>query len=439
MFFIARWYHAAKPIGVKLTWCQATPQVARAHKKWRSIKRGTLLVRGDSLRTPGRLTLAVPHQSTIRLDAHSVVRITRADTQDDKTLIALNLVQGRCWVDAVPGCEVTVTTKRGSARGNGSTMEVTAAPNSCHAAAWRGSVWCATPHTRPAAIHEGTEVSFSGDRLYSQSIETPDGFDLWNLNLTADAATRGSIASAGSPSRPLAEASTSYRRGRPRRATQSDPTSTVTDVQVPLETPAAPSAPVAMVPPPSGSTPPVPPSPPEVNQPGTPPGNPNTNPPPGNPNGNPPPGNPNGLVVGIVRIDMYPTSCVVWGYIYNDSPENTDMQPSFKLRDAEGYLCQPSHTQNGCDPYTISRHSMLYFWPGFTWEPPRGQNPLDMQTEVTKKLENFTVRVAGQRFTLPAVDNVTSDGPMNSLHGRLPDRIKSLLGSFPDNGIRGLN
>lgn len=140
-----------------------------------------------------------------------------------------------------------------------------------------------------------------------------------------------------------------------------------------------------------------------------------------------------GLVVGIVRVQKYPRSCVIWGYIYNSTGAKIDMNVDFKLRDAQGDLCQKATTQFQGQDCTVHDDKMLYFWPAFTWESapdaaPEGYS--NAQSEV--ELGNFEVSVAGRRFVLNAEDNITNLGALNALDAGLQRRIRTLLGSFPD-------
>lgn len=140
------------------------------------------------------------------------------------------------------------------------------------------------------------------------------------------------------------------------------------------------------------------------------------------------------LVVGIVRVQRYPKSCVLWGYIYNATGAKIDMDVAFRLRDAQGDLCQKAMTQFQGQEWTIHDDQMLYFWPAFTWNSLADGAPEGYANgRKAAEMGALEVSVAGRRFVLTVDDDTTSLGPLRTLEAGLEHRIRMQLGSFPDN------
>lgn len=141
-----------------------------------------------------------------------------------------------------------------------------------------------------------------------------------------------------------------------------------------------------------------------------------------------------GFVVGIVRVQRYQTSCVIWGFIYNQSGVKQDLDLMFKLRDADGDLCQKSASQRGSDDWTLHHDSMLYFWPAFSWMTGGEYAPEGYSNSrpLTKALGAMEITVAGQSYRLPVTDGITNLGLLTSLDPILLARVRAQLGDFPD-------
>ncbi|NDD28116.1 MAG: hypothetical protein EB084_07605 [Proteobacteria bacterium] len=141
-----------------------------------------------------------------------------------------------------------------------------------------------------------------------------------------------------------------------------------------------------------------------------------------------------GLVVGIMRVQRYPMSCVVWGYVYNRSGTKRDLETNFKLRTADGNLCQKATTQFQGQEYTVEHNGMLYFWPAFTWQgggddtAPQGYG----NTSRSVQLGSLEVTVDGRKYVLPVTNDSTSLGPLSAIDASLASQIRARLGSYPD-------
>lgn len=140
------------------------------------------------------------------------------------------------------------------------------------------------------------------------------------------------------------------------------------------------------------------------------------------------------LVVGIVRVQRYPSSCVIWGYIYNASQRHFDMEPRFRLRKVNGDLCQKATTQFQGQEATLHSNTMLYFWPAFTWNiagegVPEGYTNIPSQAD----LATLEVIVADRSYVVPVSDDSTNLGPLRSLDDAFIREIRKQLGTFPEN------